>query len=152
MTSTLAVLANDALLLLAAAIWGFAFVAQRAGMEHIGPLTYNAIRFALGALALLPLVLARRQAARRAEVRAAAAAASGPRRIHPLPAGLLAGAGLTGGAILQQAGMVSTTAGKAGFAAAYTWCWSRWRACSGASGPAGRAGSAWSWPLPACIS
>jgi drug/metabolite transporter (DMT)-like permease len=115
MTSTLAVLANDALLLLAAAIWGFAFVAQRAGMEHIGPLTYNAIRFALGALALLPLVLARRQAARKAEVRAAAAAASGPRRIPPLPAGLLAGAVLTGGAILQQAGMVSTTAGKAGF-------------------------------------
>ena len=115
MTSTLAVLANDALLLLAAAIWGFAFVAQRAGMEHIGPLTYNAIRFALGALALLPLVLARRQDARKAEVRAAAAAAAGPRRIHPLPAGLLAGAVLTGGAILQQAGMVSTTAGKAGF-------------------------------------
>jgi drug/metabolite transporter (DMT)-like permease len=118
MTSTLAVLANDALLLLAAAIWGFAFVAQRAGMEHIGPLTYNAIRFALGALALLPLVLARRRAARRAEVGAAdaaAAAAPGPRRIHPLPAGLLAGAVLTGGAILQQAGMVSTTAGKAGF-------------------------------------
>ncbi|OHD21686.1 MAG: hypothetical protein A2064_10355 [Spirochaetes bacterium GWB1_66_5] len=115
MTPALAVLANDALLLLAAAIWGFAFVAQRAGMEHIGPLTYNAIRFALGALALLPLVLARRQAARKAEVRAAAAAASGPRRIHPLHAGLLAGAVLTGGAILQQAGMVSTTAGKAGF-------------------------------------
>jgi drug/metabolite transporter (DMT)-like permease len=46
---------------------------------------------------------------------AAAAAAPGPRRIHPLPAGLLAGAVLTGGAILQQAGMVSTTAGKAGF-------------------------------------
>jgi len=115
MTSTLAVLANDALLLLAAAIWGFAFVAQRAGMEHIGPLTYNAVRFALGALALLPLVLARRRAARKAEVGAAAAPAAGPRRIHPLPAGLLAGAVLTGGAILQQAGMVSTTAGKAGF-------------------------------------
>jgi len=117
MTSTLAVLANDALLLLAAAIWGFAFVAQRAGMEHIGPLTYNAVRFALGALALLPLVIARRRAARKAEVgRAPAAAlASGPRPIHPLPAGLLAGAVLTGGAILQQAGMVGTTAGKAGF-------------------------------------
>jgi len=121
MTSTLAVLANDALLLLAAAIWGFAFVAQRAGMEHIGPLTYNAVRFALGALALLPLVLARRRAARKAAEGAVATAASGsletdgPRRIHPLPAGLLAGGVLTGGAILQQAGMVSTTAGKAGF-------------------------------------
>jgi drug/metabolite transporter (DMT)-like permease len=137
MTSALAVLANDALLLLAATIWGFAFVAQRAGMEHIGPITYNAVRFALGALALLPLVLVRRRASRRAahqaahraagrdpEAEAAAgvaatvaaqAPAGGPRRIHPLPAGLLAGAVLTGGAILQQAGIVSTTAGKAGF-------------------------------------
>jgi drug/metabolite transporter (DMT)-like permease len=131
--SSLAVLADDALLLLAAAIWGFAFVAQRAGMEHVGPLTFNATRFALGALALLPLVLARRQAARRAAAEAGtlraegaaaaplatapavAAAASGPQRIRPLPAGLLAGAVLTGGAILQQAGLVSTTAGKAGF-------------------------------------
>jgi drug/metabolite transporter (DMT)-like permease len=102
--ATLAVLADDALLLLAAAIWGFAFVAQRAGMEHIGPVTFNATRFALGALALLPLALARRRASGRS-----------PWRIHPLPAGLLTGAVLTCGALLQQAGLVSTTAGKAGF-------------------------------------
>ena len=130
MPSLLAVLADDALLLLTAAIWGFAFVAQRAGMQHIGPLTFNATRFALGALAVLPLVLARRRAARRAAALVSAAqtppgapaaaaqvapAAASPRRIHPLPAGLLAGAALTGGALLQQAGLVSTTAGKAGF-------------------------------------
>ncbi len=97
-------------------------MAQRAGMQHIGPITFNAIRFALGALTVLPLVLARRRAARRKPAAAEAAAgaapeapAGGPRRIHPLPAGLLAGAVLTGGALLQQAGMVSTTAGKAGF-------------------------------------
>ncbi len=42
------------LLLLAAAIWGFAFVAQRLGMAHVGPFTFNAIRFGLGALSLLP--------------------------------------------------------------------------------------------------
>jgi len=108
MLPALEVLANDALLLLTAGIWGFAFVAQRAGMEHVGPFTYTAVRFALGALALLPLVLARRRAARRE------AAASRP-RIHPLTAGLLAGAVLTGGALLQQTGLVTTTAGKAGF-------------------------------------
>jgi drug/metabolite transporter (DMT)-like permease len=50
----------DALLLLAAAIWGFAFVAQRMGMEHVGPFTFNAARFALGSLALIPFVLTRR--------------------------------------------------------------------------------------------
>jgi drug/metabolite transporter (DMT)-like permease len=42
-------LRSDLLLLLAAVIWGFAFVAQRMGMEHIGPFMFNAIRFALGA-------------------------------------------------------------------------------------------------------
>ena len=128
MQPTLAILANDALLLLAAAIWGFAFVAQRAGMQHIGPLTFNAIRFALGSLAVLPLALARSRAGRAAATAdpqiapgAATAAGSagappgGPRRIHPVPAGLLAGVLLTGGALLQQAGLVSTTAGKAGF-------------------------------------
>ena len=42
------VFANDSLLLLTAVIWGMAFVAQRLGMEHVGPFTYNAVRFALG--------------------------------------------------------------------------------------------------------
>jgi drug/metabolite transporter (DMT)-like permease len=44
----------DLLLLLTAVIWGFAFVAQRVGMDHMGPFTFNGIRFSLGALALLP--------------------------------------------------------------------------------------------------
>jgi drug/metabolite transporter (DMT)-like permease len=111
MTRRPGVLANDALLLLTAAIWGFAFVAQRAGMEVVGPFAYTAVRFALGSLALLPLVITERRAARRA----AAPAPGAPRPIHPVPAGLLAGAVLFGGAVLQQAGLVWTTAGKAGF-------------------------------------
>ena len=44
------------MLLLGAAIWGFAFVAQVVGAEHTGPLTFNGVRFALGALALVPLL------------------------------------------------------------------------------------------------
>ena len=47
----------DILLFITAAIWGFAFVAQRVGMDHVGPLTFNGIRFALGTLALIPLVM-----------------------------------------------------------------------------------------------
>lgn len=43
-------MSSKLLLLLTAAIWGFAFVAQRQGMEHLDPFTFNAIRFALGAL------------------------------------------------------------------------------------------------------
>ena len=35
------------LLLLVALIWGFAFVAQRSGMEVIGPFAFSGVRFAL---------------------------------------------------------------------------------------------------------
>ncbi len=118
MTRRPGVLANDALLLLTAAIWGFAFVAQRAGMEYVGPFAYTAVRFALGSIALAPLVLVERRAARRApaaHATVATAATAAPRPIGPLAGGLLAGAVLFGGAILQQAGLVWTTAGKAGF-------------------------------------
>ena len=41
-------LKSDTLLLLTAIIWGFGFVAQRAGMEYVGPFTFNGARFALG--------------------------------------------------------------------------------------------------------
>ncbi len=71
-------------------------------MEHVGPFTYNAARFGLGFLCLLPLLALRRPGS---------AASS----MSPLPAGLLAGAFLFCGASLQQLGLVSTTAGKAGF-------------------------------------
>ncbi|MEA2061357.1 MAG: hypothetical protein U9P10_12795 [Thermodesulfobacteriota bacterium] len=41
---------SDFILLIVASIWGLAFVAQRMGMDHVGPYTYNGIRFALGGL------------------------------------------------------------------------------------------------------
>ena len=126
MTRRPGVLANDAILLLTAAIWGFAFVAQRAGMEHVGPFAYTAVRFALGSIALLPFVFFERRAVRRGTATTVAASiapaaspvpapAAAARTISPLAGGLLAGTVLFGGAILQQAGMVWTTAGKAGF-------------------------------------
>ena len=93
----------DLLLLLTAFIWGFAFVAQRMGMEYVGPYLFNAARFALGCLPLLPFV---------------AQNASGPLLPHLLraaPGSLLAGLFLFAGSSLQQVGIVYTTAGKAGF-------------------------------------
>ena len=45
------------MLLVTAAIWGFAFVAQRVAMDHMGPFSFNAVRFLLGAVSLLPLDL-----------------------------------------------------------------------------------------------
>ena len=44
------------LCLLAAIIWGFAFVAQVVGMDTIGPYTFNGIRFLIGSITLLPLI------------------------------------------------------------------------------------------------
>ena len=52
-----AALRADLLMLLTALIWGSAFIAQTGGMEHIGPFLYTGLRFALGALTLVPLLL-----------------------------------------------------------------------------------------------
>ncbi|MFO8182725.1 MAG: DMT family transporter, partial [Candidatus Aegiribacteria sp.] len=93
----------DLLLLLTAAIWGFAFVAQRAGMEHMGPFLFNGIRFSLGAAAILPVLALR---ARRY---------SRPFSGFPVRDGAMAGLVLFAGASLQQTGLVYTTAGNAGF-------------------------------------
>ncbi|HSG28943.1 MAG TPA: DMT family transporter [Candidatus Krumholzibacterium sp.] len=95
---------SEALLLLASAIWGFAFVAQRAGMEHVGPFAFNGVRFALGTLALLPFIIF---SVRRGNNR--------PGGGLVVRAGIAAGIILFLGASLQQAGIVHTTAGKAGF-------------------------------------
>jgi drug/metabolite transporter (DMT)-like permease len=109
------VIANDSLLLLTALIWGMAFVAQRVGMEHVGPFTYNAVRFALGSLSLAPLILIRNARGRRHGTPPWFPRDPGIRWISPLKAGLVAGGVLVFGASLQQVGLVSTTAGKAGF-------------------------------------
>jgi drug/metabolite transporter (DMT)-like permease len=98
----------ELLLLLAAAIWGLAFVAQRLGMEHTGPLAFNGTRFALGAAVLVPLVRARGR-------RPAGQGAPPAPWPQDLRRGLILGLVLFGGATLQQFGVVFTTAGKAGF-------------------------------------
>jgi drug/metabolite transporter (DMT)-like permease len=95
-------LGASGLLLLAAAIWGFGFVAQRVGMAHVGPLLFNGVRFLLGGLVLVPILLLRR--------------APRPSRDPRAVLGLLAsGLVLALAANLQQFGLVSTEAGKAGF-------------------------------------
>ena len=44
-------------MILAAAIWGAAFVAQKMTAEHMGAFTYNGVRFAMGSVALIPVIL-----------------------------------------------------------------------------------------------
>ena len=50
------VLRQSVLLFLTAVIWGVAFVAQSAGMEYVGPFTYNGVRCILGGLVLIPCI------------------------------------------------------------------------------------------------
>jgi drug/metabolite transporter (DMT)-like permease len=97
------------LLSITALIWGAAFVAQRVGMEHVGPFTFNGVRFALGALVLLPLM-------RLSEgLLPAPSFVAKPTAWTYFKGGTLAGLALFAGATLQQFGLVYTTAGKAGF-------------------------------------
>jgi drug/metabolite transporter (DMT)-like permease len=86
-----------------------AFVAQRAGMDHMGPFIYNGVRFGLGALTLVPVIWYRHKKGlvdhffQKNE--------SG----YLVKAGIISGLLLFLGSSLQQVGIVYTTAGKAGF-------------------------------------
>ena len=101
-------LLGNGLLMLTAMIWGTAFVAQRVGMDHIEPLTFTAARMALAAVAvgLLAAVTGRK---RRGREDAAAV------NRNSLLGGVFCGFFLTTATIAQQVGLVTTTAGKAGF-------------------------------------
>lgn len=98
-------LRGSMLLLLTSMIWGAAFVAQSAGMDYIGPFTFNGLRMLMGAAVLLPFLLKRRTGT--------PAAASERKTL--LTGGILCGIALFIGSTLQQIGIVDTTAGKAGF-------------------------------------
>ena len=97
----------DFLLLLTAGIWGFGFVAQRSGMDYVGPFAFNGIRFLLGSLSLLPLILVRRKTDTNNTTPAS------HKKICKFS--LILGGCLFIAVILQQAGIMFTTAGNAGF-------------------------------------
>lgn len=93
------------LLFLTAMIWGFAFVAQVEGVEHIGSFTFNGIRFAVGAISLLPVVFLVERGRRSPEERKKTVITS-----------LVAGVVLFSASSLQQLGIeITRSAGVAGF-------------------------------------
>lgn len=102
-------LRSSFLLLLTAIIWGFAFVAQRVGMDHLGAFTYNGIRFALGSLSLIPVIkiFAKPNKYDRNN--------DEDNNRLLIKCGLMAGSVLFIAATLQQIGLIYTTAAKAGF-------------------------------------
>lgn len=93
----------DVLLLLAALIWGSAFVAQKEGSAYVGAFVFVGLRFLAAACILLPLALLER---RRAPAPLARKDAFGA---------LLIGTCLCAGCCLQQIGVGGTTATNAGF-------------------------------------
>ncbi|HRC80715.1 MAG TPA: DMT family transporter [Sedimentibacter sp.] len=97
------------ILLLTAAIWGFAFVAQRVGMEHIGAFTFNGIRFALGSASLLPIIYFSGKKLQNTEEKPQTDLKT------TIKSGIVAGCILFIAASLQQVGLIYTTAAKAGF-------------------------------------
>lgn len=103
------------ILVLTAAIWGFAFVAQRRGLESLDPFTFNALRFALGALCVgaFRAFLGRKKqvALGLLDTPAGGSSLGATRWSEPLILGLL----LFCAASLQQVGMLWTGAGSAGF-------------------------------------
>jgi drug/metabolite transporter (DMT)-like permease len=103
-------LKSDMLLFLTSFIWGFGFVAQRVGMDYVGPFTFNCIRFALGSLVLIPLILFGKKPN-------AALYSLHPGfnfKVKTISCGV-AGLALFAAASFQQMGLVYTTAGNAGF-------------------------------------
>lgn len=94
------------LLLLTAMIWGAAFVAQSAGMEHVGPMTFICVRFILGGLVLIPVIAI---FDKNKEDRMAWNDKS------LIKGGVICGLFLFLAASSQQIGMQYTSAGKAGF-------------------------------------
>lgn len=96
----------DLLMLITAAIWGAAFVAQSVGMQAIGPFLFSGLRFALGAVMLIPLLLWQAKLTGHSE--------------PFLSRGLLLGGALMGLALaiginLQQVGLQFTSVTNSGF-------------------------------------
>ncbi len=94
-------------ILLATLIWGCAFVAQSVGMDHLGPMSFQAIRSLLAVLALLPVIFLMDRA---------------PGQYIPRwkdselwKTGILCGLALFVAQGLQQVGLQYTEPGKAGF-------------------------------------
>lgn len=106
-------LKNGAILFLCALIWGTAFVAQSAGMEHVGPFTFLFLRSILGGLFLIPIAIVTHKIGNKASKVDKVNQAKDTK--------MLIRAGLTCGLIyfcasgLQQVSLLNTSVGKAGF-------------------------------------
>ena len=107
---------NTFLLLLTAFIWGVAFVAQSVGMDYVGPLTFNASRFIIGAIFLIPCITFLDKLKEKENQAACKNIPAAPQNKKVLiTGGICCGIAIAAASTLQQYGIAYTTVGKAGF-------------------------------------
>ena len=99
--------------ILAALIWGTAFVAQSVAADHVEPFTFTAARSAVAFLFLLVLYQVFRFLRQR-DLRGEAQVRTGSKRDLAV-GGICCGVALTVATNLQQMGLETTSSGKAGF-------------------------------------
>ena len=101
---------SNIMLIVAALIWGSAFVAQRLGVNHLGPFIFNGIRMMIGAVALVIYIFVRD-----ALIKKRGEGEYGSNRML-VTGGIICGLVLFAASSFQQAGLtMGTTAGKSGF-------------------------------------
>ncbi|MDY5021514.1 MAG: DMT family transporter [Blautia sp.] len=105
-------LKNSLLLLLTAAIWGVAFVAQSVGMDYVGAFTFNSVRSIIGSLVLIPVILFLN---RQKPASAQTDLQKKENRRTLITGGVCCGICLCLASNFQQFGIKYTTVGKAGF-------------------------------------
>ena len=96
------------MLFMAALIWGFAFAFQSQGMDHMGPLTFNGVRFLIGAVVLVPVIFLFKKPGEKKKV-------TKKDIIVTVLGGIVCGLCLFVASSLQQFGIQYTSIGKAGF-------------------------------------
>lgn len=114
------------ILFLTAVVWGVAFVAQSAGMDYVGPFTFNMVRNCLGGLVLIPCIFLinavkkNRKINRGEDIAEELSDESRKKQRRMLfTGGFLCGLCLFAASSFQQMGILYTTAGKAGFITAF---------------------------------
>lgn len=101
---------TNLMLLLVALIWGLAFVAQKVGMDYMGPFTFNTVRSYIGALVLLPVICTVDRQRRRMNL-----PVSSWKNKDLWVGGILCGIFLCIGSVLQQFALLRSAVGKVGF-------------------------------------
>lgn len=106
---------NNVMLLLAAFIWGCAFVAQSVGMDYVGPFTFNSVRSLIGSAVLVPVIFLMDHVKRKNGVSEAEMKKQRGDTKTLIVGGVCCGTALAVASSLQQYGILFTTVGKAGF-------------------------------------